>query len=67
MKSVGNLFIIKNREQFNSLFQKIKEIIDNHNLYLDRIDKDKLSTIVNNYTMMSMYNTIIDSVNLIEA
>ena len=67
MKSVGNLFIIKNREQFNSLFQKIKEIIDNHNLYLDRIDKDKLSTIVNNYTMMSMYNTIIDPVNLIEA
>ena len=67
MNSVGNLFIIKNREQFNSLFQKIKEIIDNHNLYLDRIDKDKLSTIVNNYTMMSMYNTIIDPVNLIEA
>ena len=67
MKSVGNLFIIKNREQFNSLFQKIKEIIDNHNLYFDRIDKDKLSTIVNNYTMMSMYNTIIDPVNLTEA
>lgn len=67
MKSVGNLFIIKNRVQFNSLFQKIKEIIDNHNLYLDRIDKDKVSTIVNNYTMMSMYNTIIDPVNLIEA
>ncbi len=67
MNSVGNLFVIKNKEQFNSLFQKIKEIIDNHNLYLDRIDKDKLSTIVNNYTMMSMYNTIIDPVNLIEA
>lgn len=67
MNSVGNLFVIKNRGQFNSLFQKIKEIIDNHNLYLDRIDKDKLSIIVNNYTMMSMYNTIIDPVNLIEA
>ena len=67
INSVGNLFTIKNRGQFNSLFQKIKEIIDNHNLYLDRIDKDKLSTIVNNYTMMSMYNTIIDPVNLIEA
>lgn len=67
MNSVGNLFVIKNKEQFNSLFQKIKEIIDNHNLYLDRIDKDKLSIIVNNYTMMSMYNTIIDPVNLIEA
>ena len=67
MNSVGNLFVIKNKEQFNNLFQKIKEIIDNHNLYLDRIDKDKLSIIVNNYTMMSMYNTIIDPVNLIEA
>nr|DAD59213.1 MAG TPA: hypothetical protein [Bacteriophage sp.] len=32
---------------------------------MDRIDKDKLSTIVNNYTMMSMYDTIIDPVNLI--
>lgn len=67
INSVGNLFTIKNRGQFNSLFQKIKEIVDHHNLYLDRIDKDKLSTIVNNYTMMSMYNTIIDPVNLIEA
>lgn len=67
INSVSNLFTIKNRGQFNSLFQKIKEIIDNHNLYLDRIDKDKLSTIVNNYTMVSMYNTIIDPVNLIEA
>ena len=67
INSVGNLFTIKNRGQFNSLFQKIKEIIDNHNLYLDRIDKDKLSTIVNNYTMMSMYDTIIDPVNLIQA
>lgn len=67
INSVGNLFTIKNSGQVNSLFQKIKGIIDNHNLYLDRIDKDKLSTIVNNYTMMSMYNTIIDPVNLIQA
>lgn len=67
MKEVSNLFVIKNREQFNSIFQKLKEIVDHHNLYLDRIDKDKLSTIVNNYTMMSMYNTIIDPVNLIQA
>lgn len=67
MKEVSSLFVIKNREQFNSIFQKLKEIVDHHNLYLDRIDKDKLSTIVNNYTMMSMYNTIIDPVNLIEA
>lgn len=67
MREVSSLFVIKNREQFNSIFQKLKEIVDNHNLYLDRIDKDKLSTIVNNYTMMSMYNTIIDPVNLIQA
>lgn len=67
MKEVSSLFVIKNREQFNSIFQKLKEIVDHHNLYLDRIDKDKLSTIVNNYTMMSMYNTIIDPVNLIQA
>ena len=67
MKMINNLFVIKNREQFNNLFQKVKEIVDDHNLYLDKIDKDKLSTIVNNYTMMSMYNTIIDPVNLIQA
>lgn len=67
MREVSNLFVIKNREQFNSIFQKLKDIVDNHNLYLDRIDKDRLSTIVNNYTMMSMYNTIIDPVNLIQA
>ena len=67
MKEVGNLFFIKNKEQFNDLFQKLKEIVDNHNLYLDRIDKDKLSIIVNNYTMKSMYDTIIDPANLIQA
>lgn len=56
-----------NFNQFNDIFEKIKNIIDDHNLYLDNISKNKLSTIINNYTIMSMYNTIIDPVNLIEA
>lgn len=67
MRGTGNLSIIKTKEHFDSIFQKLKGIVDKHNLYLDKIDKDKLSTIINNYTMMSMYNTIIDPVNLIQA
>lgn len=67
MKTIGSLYNIKTEEQFNNVFQKIKDIFDNHNLYLDNVSKDKLSKIINNYTIQSMYNTIIDPVNLIQA
>lgn len=62
-----NHFSIKNRQQFNNLFQEFKNIIDKHNLYFDKIDKNKLSRIINNHTLKSMYDTIIDPANLIQA
>lgn len=68
MEALPNLTtVIKNDKQFKDLFSKIKNIIDNHNLYLDKVHRGRLSTIINNYTMMSMYGTIIDPVNLIQA
>lgn len=50
-----------------SLISKLKKIADTHNLYFDTLHKNQLSTIVNNQIMYSMYNTIIDPVNLIQA
>lgn len=50
-----------------SIFEKIKEIADNHNIYFDNLSKYNLSKVVNNYTMYSMYRTINDPVNLIQA
>ena len=50
-----------------SVFDKIKEIADNHNMYFDNLSKYNLSKVVNNYTMYSMYRTINDPVNLIQA
>lgn len=50
-----------------SIFEKVKEIADNHNMYFDNLSKYNLSKVVNNYTMYSMYRTINDPVNLIQA
>lgn len=50
-----------------SIFNKIKEIADDHNMYFDNLSKYNLSKVVNNYTMFSMYRTINDPVNLIQA
>lgn len=50
-----------------AIFQRIKEVADNHNMYFDNLSKYNLSKVVNNYTMHSMYSTIDDPVNLIQA
>ena len=60
-------FIPKTKEQLSDIFTKIKEFIDNHNLYLQKQPKDKVTRIINNYTQKQMYDTIIDPVNLIQA
>lgn len=65
LQNVG-ISISKNKECFNSLFNGLKNIIDNHNLYLDRVNINKLSNIINNATMKGMFDSIIDPVNLIE-
>lgn len=54
-------------EHIPSLFAQLKEIADNHNMYFDNLSKYNLSKVVNNYTMYSMYRTIEDPVNLIQA
>ena len=58
---------IRNKQQFNSIFARIKNIIDNHNLYFDSLSKYNISKIINNYQMNSMYEIILDPVNLIQA
>lgn len=60
-------FIPKSEQQVLSIFQSIQDIINQHNLYLDRVSNSRLSKIVNNYTMKQMYDIILDPVNLIQA
>lgn len=50
-----------------SLLEKLKRIADRHNLYFDTMPRYNLTKAVNNYTMFSMYRTISDPVNLIQA
>lgn len=58
---------IQTEEQFNDIFVKLKEIIDDHNLYLDNISESRLEHIINNSIIYNTYNSIIDPVNLIQA
>lgn len=53
--------------QVEDIFNKLKRIADDHNMYFDNLSKYNLSKVVNNYTMFSMYRTIADPVNLIQA
>lgn len=50
-----------------SLIANLKKIADRHNLYFDTMPRYNLTKAVNNYTMYSMYRTISDPVNLIQA
>lgn len=56
-----------NKEQIDSFFQQLARLIDKHNLYFDKMSKSKLSRIVNNIEMNSIYEVILDPVNLIQA
>ena len=64
-RKVGNDWITVNH--IPSLIEEIKKIADRHNLYFDTMPIYNLTKAVNNYTMYSMYKTISDPVNLIEA
>lgn len=55
------------KEQVENLFKELKKIIDRHNLYLDKISVNKLSRIINNNTIKSIYDGIINPVNQIQA
>lgn len=54
-------------ESIPEFFDNIQKIINNHNLYLDAVSQRSVERMVNNYTMNSMYNVILDPVNLIQA
>ena len=53
--------------QVLAIFDELQNIANKHNLYFDKLSRYSLSKIVNNYTMYSMYRTIADPVNLIQA
>lgn len=67
MKNNQVNFTFRNPNQVLSIFDKLQNIVNNHNLYFDKLSRYNLSKIVNNYTMYSMYRTIADPVNLIQA
>ena len=50
-----------------TIIKTFKNLADNHNLYFDSLSGYNLTIAVNNFTMHSMYNIIVDPVNLIQA
>lgn len=60
-------FKFQNPMQVLAIFDELQNIANKHNLYFDKLSKYSLSKVVNNYTMYSMYRTIADPVNLIQA
>lgn len=60
-------FRFQNPMQVLAIFDELQNIVNKHNLYFDKLSKYSLSKVVNNYTMYSMYRTIADPVNLIQA
>lgn len=53
--------------QCDDLFNSLKRVINNHNLYFDKCHQSKIIRIVNNYTLSNMYSIIVDPVNLVQA
>ena len=60
-------FKFRTPEQVIDIFNKLENIVNEHNLYFDNISKYKLDKIINNYSIYSMYTTINDPANLIQA
>ena len=58
---------LSNENQIYSILEGLKNIIDKHNLYFDKITEYKLNKIINNKTLLSIYTTISDPVNLLQA
>ncbi len=60
-------FQVSNIEQINDILSQLKSIIDKHNFYFDKVSEKKLNHIINNRTILSMYNSINNPVNLTQA
>ena len=60
-------FVFQNPAQVLDIFTQIENIVNKHNLYLDTLSRYNITKVINNYIMDSMYKTIIDPVNLVEA
>lgn len=50
-----------------SIFDKLKQLVDDHNLYFNSLSNYRLTKVVNNSTMHNTYQISIDTVNLIQA
>lgn len=50
-----------------SFFAKLKQLVDDHNLYFESLSAFRLSKVVNNSTMNGTYNVSRDPVNLMQA
>lgn len=58
---------IKDMNDVQLILSQVKKIIDKHNLYFDKVNESKLNRIINNRTILSMYSTINNPVNLTQA
>lgn len=63
----GFLFDKFTANHIPSFFARLKEIVDEHNLYLDSLSSYTLSKVVNNFTMYNTYKVSADPVNLLQA
>ena len=54
-------------DEVNSLFSQIAEVIDRHNLYLNKVGRHTQDQICNNIEMSNMFSIIANPANLLEA
>ena len=54
-------------QELEEAFNILKEIIDNHNLYLEDVPKTKLINISQNYSHQQIWNVAVNPSNLLEA
>lgn len=59
--------VLKNPAEVDQIFDKIAEVINNHNTYLNNLPKFKLTRVFNNYIVASLYAVIQDPVNQMQA
>lgn len=50
-----------------NIYNGLKELIDKHNLYFDQLNDYDLSRVINNVTVYSLYQSIIDPIDLLQS
>lgn len=55
------------KDTIDSIYKQLEEYYNEHNLYLDKLDNRTLSNVVNNITTHSLYQSIVDPIDLMQS